>query len=224
MTKKDQWITGIRTAPHIQKYSQTCEEGVLKYLLDSIGSKSGLVVDIGAWDGTFLSNTKYFEELGYTRLLIDGKDHNVPEVHQHWVTKENVVDILTQHDCPKEFEMLSYDTDGNDYDILLELLTHFKPKVVVAEINGTIPRGVSKKIKYNPDHIWNSDDYYGFSFDAAFVLARETGYKIVHENSALNIYMVRQDLLDDPNISIDVPFHHSQYHRHTPSGVWETVS
>lgn len=224
-TMTDSWIQNIGKAPKIKKYSQCGEEGYIIDILDNIGWGNNFVVDIGASDGGSNSNSKLFiEGRGFGSLLIDGKNFGNPAIKEEWILAENVVDVLNKYECPKEFTFLSFDLDGNDYDILDALLVEFRPRLLVCEINGTIPLGVSKKIVYNSDHRYKGDDYYGFSFSAAFVLAKKHGYRVIFQNDALNVYLVRADLLSDPDQEIQVSFKHLQYHPHNPVGKWETVS
>jgi hypothetical protein len=219
----DTWIAEIGNH-RFQKYSQTGEEGYIKFILDNIGYGNNYLVDIGAWDGFHLSNTRYFiEEHGFKKLLIDGNNHGNQEVKEEWVTAENACSILKKYRCPKEFTLLNYDTDGNDFDIIHAICQNYKPMLIVCEVNGTIPEGISKKIAYNPNHTWNSNDYYGFSFSAGLKLAEMLGYRIVFQNDALNLYMVRKDLLAEPNMKIALNFQHCQYHPHNPHGQWVEV-
>lgn len=223
-SKNDNWIYQIPNAQRFKKHSQTGEEGYLNYILQNVGYGNKFLVDIGAWDGFHLSNTRYFiEEHGYNHLLIDGDNRGNNEVKQEWITKDNVCDIMKKHNCPKEFSLLSYDTDGNDFDIIHALCSEYKPDVIVCEVNGTIPFGISKKIKYNPYHTWNNDDYYGFSYSAGLKLAEMIGYKVVFQNDALNLYMIRKELMVNPNMDIPIYFQHNPYHPHNPIGAWENV-
>ena len=221
--KNDNWIAKIRNAEKIKKYSQTGEEGVLQFILNQVGYGNNFLVDIGAWDGFHLSNTRFFIEQGFESILIDGDNRGNTEVKQEWITKDNICSMLEKYNCPQRFSLLSYDTDGNDFDIIEALCSKYSPDVIICEINGTIPEGISKKIAYNPDHQWNNDDYYGFSFSAGLKLAERIGYRVVYQNDALNIYLVRKDLLENPNVNIEIPFTHNQYHPHNTTGVWVNV-
>lgn len=222
--KNDEWVYKISSCPKIKKYSQTGEEGYLKYILDNIDCNNKFIVDIGAWDGEYFSNTKMFLDLfGYSGILIDGNNHGNANVIQEWITRENVCDILNKYACPTEFSLLSFDLDGNDFWILKEILIKYRPAVVICEINGTIPAGESKTIHYNPNHIWNNDDYYGFSFDAAIKLAELNGYKAVFQNDSLNLYLVAKEKFVDPNIIIDIPFSAIKYHPHNNIGQWINI-
>lgn len=222
--RADLWIEQMSSLPRFKRYSQTGEEGYLKHILENIGFGDRHLVDIGAWDGYHLSNTRYFiEEYDYRGLLIDGDNRGNSEVQQRWITKDNILDIMREYNVPKNFSLLCFDTDGNDYDILENMCSEYKPDVIVCEVNGTIPLGVSKKIQYNPNHVWNNDDYYGFSMSAGLKLAEKIGYRIVFQNDALNLYLVRKDLLGNPNAQINLNFQHNQYHPHNSTGVWVEV-
>lgn len=215
------WIKEIGQY-RFKQYSQTGEEGFIQFILDNIGHGKKFLVDIGAGDGQYLSNTKYFiETQGYKGILLDGNSHGNDKVKEVWITKDNIVETLKKYKCPKEFTMLSLDLDGNDFDIIHAICGYYSPRLIVCEINGTIPEGVSKKIAYNPEHTWQNNDYYGFSFSAGLKLAEMIGYKAVFQNDALNLYLVRKDLLDEPEMTIDLNFQHNQYHPHFPNGVWE---
>lgn len=206
----------------LKKYSQTGEEGYLLYILSNIGHGNRFLVDLGAGDGFLLSNTRLLiEEHNYQHILIDVDSKGNEEVHQEWITAENVCDLLKKHNCPEQFTLMSIDLDGNDFDIISAVCQQFVPAMIVCEINGTIPSNVSKKMVYNPKHNYTCDDYYGFSFAAALKLADRLGYCVVHQNEALNMYMIRKELLDG---DVKVPkFQHNPYHKHNPDGIWETV-
>lgn len=220
----DNWISQISNAPAIQQHSQYGEEGFLKFILDNIKPENKFIVDLGAGNGLELSNSAYFiEHCGYSGLLIDGDNKGHESVKQEWITKENILEVLSKYNCPKDFALLSFDLDGNDYDILSEMLTVYSPKLIICEINGTIPLYTSKKMSYNAQHVWNNDDYYGFSFAAAYKLAEKTGYKLIHQNNSLNAYMVKKDFLIDPEMYIEIPFEHIQYHPHNSTSKWDNV-
>jgi hypothetical protein len=210
----------VKDAPKIKKWSQCGEEGYIKYILDNIPHERFLV-DIGASDGYSNSNTRYFIEQGYDAILLDGSNRGSKEVKQEWITAENICDVLKKYDCPKEFGLLSIDIDGNDSYIIEEILKEYRPSLIVAEINGTIPKGISKTIVYNPDHRFENDNYYGFSFDYAIKLAERNGYRVVFQNNAMNVYMVDKKFLDGQEI--EIPFTPIQYHAHNDKGVWVNV-
>lgn len=187
------WIKEIPRVKVWKKYSQYGEESYLDFIFKNIGTTNKFFIDLGAWDGQHLSNTKYFAEKKWEGLLIDGKDF--PNVKNHFVTRENVLTVLKKYNTPTEPDLLSLDIDGNDYWILKKILSKFKPRVIISEYNSE--HIGSKTIKYNPDFVFWPCHYYGYTFDAGVKLADEFGYKVVFQNSSLNMYYVRKDIVGE---------------------------
>jgi len=210
----DNWLKEIKNS-NFKKYSQFGEEGHLLFILAQIPEcgKDQFLVDIGAGKNYYLSNTKHFKDIGYSGIWIDGDISELhPEIKQHWVTRENVCDLLQMYKCPHEFDLLSIDLDGNDLFILEKILVYYRPRVIVAEFNANVPHGEIKTIKYDPQHEWGKDDYFGFSFEAGKLLGKMFGYKIVYNNADHNLFFIREDLI----IGLEVPeitYHHRQWHK-----------
>jgi hypothetical protein len=211
------WINDIGNHK-FKKYSQYGEEGYLQFIFKNIGIKSKFLVDIGANNGTYLSNTKQFRNEGWTGILIDGQPF--PNVHQHYVSAENVIDILKRHKCPEEFDLLSIDVDGNEFWILSELLKQFKPRVIISEYNSEF--GGSKAIEYDPKFTFKATDHYGYTFEAGLKLADRFDYRVIFQNSNLNMYYLRKDEMDDPDMKIDVPHDIHLWWRHNTGGQTDT--
>lgn len=206
------WIKEIKNQKQKIKYSQNGEEYLLKYIFDNIKPTNEFFVDLGAWDGTHLSNTKLFRELGWLGLLVDGKEF--PGVYKSFITKENIIDTLKLFNTPKGFDLLSIDIDGNDYWILREVLSHYKPRVIVSEFNSEHPLEESKTIEYNPEFTFdNFSDYYGYTFGAGEKLANEFGYTIIWQQSNTNLFYLRNDLV------IEKPEFNKEVYRH-----WNGIS
>ena len=220
------WVKQITYAPPVKKYSQCGEEGYLDFILQNIPNPDKFLVDLGAGDGYSLSNSRYFIEKGYKAILIDGDSHNNEEVNEHFITMENIIELLQYHLCPLNFDLLCIDLDGNDLYILDEVVHYYKPKVVIAEFNPIWGASVSKVIPYNPKHTWNNDDYYGFSFSAGIQWAYKNGYTCIFQNDNLNMYFMRNDVLMESlgiNQHIHIfdhvnPVHYSCMQGHKPSG------
>lgn len=189
------WINELYTLPKWKKYSQCHEECYLDHILKSVQSENKMILELGAWDGYHLSNTRYFIEQGYKALLIDGDNHGNQEVVQHFIRRENILDILQSHNLPERFDLLCIDLDGNDIYVLEEILSIYKPSVIIAEFNPIWANGESTAIRYNPEHTWNNDDYYGFSFSAGMKLAERFGYTCIFQNDNLNMYFVQNEVL-----------------------------
>lgn len=204
------WIYGLRTIKKWKKYSQAHEECYIEHILQNIPqANTKHIVELGAWDGYHLSNTRYFIEQGYTALLIDGDSHGNEEVKEHFITKENVLDILESYKTPTYFDLLCLDLDGNDIYILNRILQAHVPALIVCEFNPIWKYDESYAIRYNPTHTWGNDDFYGFSFQAGLKLAKKFGYTCIHQNDNLNMYLVKNEILVE---SLNIPTYELTMH------------
>jgi hypothetical protein len=227
------WINEMYNIELWKKYSQHCEEAYLTHILKNIKVKNKHVVDLGAWDGFHFSNSRHFIENGYTASLIDGDNRGNKEVHQEFITKENIGSILSILNTPATFDLLSIDLDGNDFYILDQILKAYNPSVIIAEFNPIFALNEPYAIKYNPNHTWQNDDYYGFSFSAGIKLAEKYDYTCIFQNVSLNMYFVCNKVLAE-SLGVDmedlknhippVTYKVEQYHPKSNRTDWELIS
>lgn len=178
------WIERMYELNGKDPYSQNGEGIYLEYIFHNIGQNKGIFLDIGGSDGFHLSNIKHLEKMGWRGDVLD---------------RENGFDVnresMKEYEVNCDTDLLSIDIDGNDYwiiDLLLEWKP-FTPFVIIAEFNPAFTD--SRTIKYNPDHVWDGTDYYGFSFEAGKKLAEKHGYKVIFQIADMNMIMVREDLI-----------------------------
>lgn len=177
------WIERMYELKGCDQYSQNCEGFYLEYIFNQfyrIGD--GHFLDIGGGDGFYLSNTRHLGNLGWSGIVLD-RENNID------VNLENVLEFI-EH----PIDLLSIDIDGNDFWIIDKILKNHKPAVIVAEFNSMYTD--SRAIKYNPDHVWDGDSYYGFTFKAGEKLAELNGYKVILQLADMNMFMVRADLIE----------------------------
>lgn len=168
-------------------YSQNGEGLLLEYIFCHLSDYFGRsFVDIGGGDGIYLSNTRHLKHLGWKGFVLDKENG-------YTITVDNIMDEVMPYKT-----LVSIDTDGNDYWLLDKLFsyTSLAPSVVIAEFNPAFTD--SRTIKYNPNHEWAGDDYYGFSFEAGKKLAEKHGYEIIFNVANMNLIMVRKDLITVP--------------------------
>lgn len=184
-------------------YSQWGEDGVLDYILGRLPSRDKWLVEFGAWDGKHLSNGFYFlEKKNYTGVLIEMEQARFRELEKNMENFKTVCvhaavgfegdskldSILADTSIPKNFDLLSIDIDGNDYQVW-QALNHYQPKVVIIEINASILPG--EVVINNPDQdfvLWLS----GSSVSALTQLAESKGYKLI-SNVGCNAIFVRSE-------------------------------
>jgi len=174
-------------------YSQNGEEIIIDEILKSCGELKKFVVELGAGDGYHLSNSRYFIENGWDSILIDFDNRGNEEVKEHKINKENINQLLKKYNCPKEFDFLSIDLDGNDYWIIDEILKEYSPKLIVAEFNASFESDCSKTIKYDADFVWQGDNYFGFTLGASRKLAEANGYTLILQHGDMNVFLLRSD-------------------------------
>lgn len=202
------WIERLPEIKGKDPYAQNGEGIILEYIAERVGMRRPIMFDIGSGDGFILSNSRYLRLLGYKVA--------------YW-EKENGSPIDLENCCnhPDHPFIVSIDIDGNDYWILGKMLPNYKPEIVVAEFNPAFTD--SRTIKYNPDHVWNGDDYYGFSFEAGVKLAERFGYKVIFQVADMNMIMVRADLLDSDMLIPPVTFKQNDFFAKSNRTDWEFI-
>lgn len=201
------WINEIKNIPvqYLEKrYSQNGEEHVVNYILNNIPIKHKFLVDLGANDGFWLSNTRLLVDEGWSSLLVDNQDK--PDIVKWFITKDNIISLFEMYKVPLDFDFLNIDLDGNDYWILDKILEKYKPALILSEFNAEHPAQDSKTIEYDDNFSFdNYSDWYGYTFRAGIKLAKKHGYRIIHMQSDLNLYYLREDLIPK-NVDITINF------------------
>ena len=180
--------------------SQNGEDGLLEEIFRRLGDKNRWCLEVGAWDGTHLSNTcAFWRDHGWSAVLIECNDesfaglknntHDFPNVrvfHRRVTTAggDSLDAILKEAGAPQDVDLVSIDVDGNDYYVLESLQT-FTPRVIIIEHNPTIPPEV--EVVQKPDA---PRARFGASAGALVVLARKKGYGLA-ANTWCNCIFVR---------------------------------
>jgi hypothetical protein len=189
-------------------YSQNGEDGVIAEILKRLNlfNANNWCVEFGAWDGKHLSNTfALVERNNFNAVYIEGEERRFqdlldtvkayPKITPIFAyidrqsTDENSLDrLLEKTPIPKEFELLSIDIDSYDLDVW-ESLNNYNPKIVVIEINSSIPPGI----------VWrHSAKTTGNTFTATVNVAQQKGYTLVCHIG--NLIFVRNDQTDNLNL------------------------
>ena len=144
--------------------SQGGEDGILQEIFRVIDTGAPkYCVDVGAWDGKWLSNTYSLlkdqnETSQWSGLLIEAnaeRSNSCQEMYKDNLSVqcvctlvslegENTLEkLLSRYHVPSDFDFLCIDIDGADYHLWARLSTSiFRPKVVCIEFNPTIPNSV----------------------------------------------------------------------------------
>jgi len=227
-------------------YSEFEEDGIILYILTTIGMKTKRVVEICCGNGIECMATNLILNHGYQGYLFDGNDENVqqavsffkrkkdcwmvpPRVERAWITRENVNSLLKSIGASGEVDLLSLDIDGNDYYIW-EAISETNPRVCVFETHDIIPGDQSLTIPYNPSfNRWSKEgheqDFRSVSLLAMKSLSEKKGYRLIGSHRhGFNVFFMRNDIGQGifPEVSID-EIHDNPWTRNGQKERWPLV-
>lgn len=192
------------------KYSQNGEDGIIDYLIAKIhpALESDLIVDVGAWDGIYLSNSKNQIDKGSAGLLIEAdpirakgaqqlyRENQKVEVVEKFIGPKNPLhEILSTRLGHTHFLLLSIDIDSDDLAVF-ESIGDYRPLIVVIEFNPEIPNHIDFR---NP-----SGKRVGNSARAIFNFAQTLEYSLAHATST-NLILVKEGYFEHsvPKLSLE---------------------
>ncbi len=183
-------------------FSQNGEDGVLRELLLRVGTPERFVVEIGAGDGSENNSTLWLERYGWSGLLIEGDAAGAERLAARFDRGRNVTvvarridlpaldETLREHYVPVGFDLLSIDTDGNDY-WYWERMAAWRPRIVVIEYNASRGPDDDWVMPYDADHRWKGDTVFGASLAALARLGTSLGYALAGcDTSGVNAFFV----------------------------------
>ena len=147
-------------------------------------------VDIGAGDGTRWSNTYALFSDGWRGLGVEYDSRRVVQLAHNYqyypqvfacrcrVTPDNIIPLLEAYSIEKDFSVLSLDIDSYDYWVLDQILSHYRPRLVVTEINEKIPPPIRFVVKFDPD-FQLTHHFYGYSIESLAELCERHGYALI---------------------------------------------
>lgn len=184
-------------------YSQWGEDGVIEEIFKRLhlDYANHLCIDIGAWDGQFLSNTKNLIDNGMSAILVEGNSDRARGAKEVFASNPSVriieafVDenfrlssILSVESL--DIALLNIDIDSDDLKVL-STLDNVKPKLIVIEFNPTIPNHV--------DFINPTGMRQGNSAKAILAFAESRDFSLIHATST-NLILCQNPLLEEISI------------------------
>jgi len=200
--------------------SQHGEDGILDYIIDSLGDKiSKVCCEFGAWDGIFASNCyNFWHNKGWKTLLIEGDSEKYKDLISNtsefdFVSTEcclvqskgvdSLDNILKRHNLSNNLGVLSIDIDSFDYYVWKRLEIS-KPQIIIIEHNLFIP-------PYIDYHDPEDESYLRCSAKSLEKLGKEKGYKLICCTLS-NCIFIRGDLFDSnkfPDYPVEYLFDYS---------------
>jgi len=202
-------------------FSQWGEDGIIDYLLSSIGVSKPKFIEIGTEDYKE-SNTRFLFERTQCQGLIVDCDPQLNEKVKSWlstwkgdltavssfVSKSNIRSILQSANYEDNVDLFSLDIDGVDYWVLKELPEKFA-KVVVVEFNPIFGPDLEITVPYQ-DTFFRTDYHYsnlcwGASLTAFISLLNDKGFTFVGTNlNCSNAFFVENSFTDCLNLDFSL--------------------
>jgi hypothetical protein len=186
-------------------FSYGDEDKITQELLGKIQVRNKFVVDIGAGDGEYMSNSYALFKAGWEGLGVEWDGKQFAKLAYRYsgfsgarllrarVTPHNVLDLLAVCETPDEFGFLSLDIDSYDHFVLDKLLTAYRPSLICAEINEKIPPPLQFSATFQESGAWDKDHFYGQSLCILEDLGKRNGYDLVRLEYN-NAFLIRREL------------------------------
>ena len=187
------------------EHSQNGEDGIIFEMLDRLGSgRDRWCCEFGAWDGKHLSNTfRLVQRERYSAVYIEPDRERFQELEKTAVeypeiipldtevSADNLDSILATTAIPRDFDLLSIDVDGPDYQIW-QGLQEYRPKIVIIEVESSWRPGTF--VVHDP-----ASSVAGSSFSSMLELARSKSYTLVcHTGNMVFVVGELAELMETP--------------------------
>jgi hypothetical protein len=188
-------------------FSQTDEDGITLEIVRRLGLESGVFVEFGVQNG-LECNTIVLGALGWKGFWVGGEnlafDHsktNRLNYIKDWITLKNIATHTSAGLSSlnaTDIDVLSLDLDGNDIHFAEELLAgNFRPKLFIVEYNAKFMPPTKFQIKYDENHRWVGDDYFGAALINFVELFERFNYTLICCNShtGANAFFIKNEYM-----------------------------
>ena len=192
--------------------SQYGEDGIIEKVFNIVKPKYKLFVETGAWDGEHLSNTyNLYKNHNWRGLYIEANKRKFKILKNKFLFEGRIItknifvesvgnnslqNILIENNFPHDFDLLSIDIDGNEYEVW-ENLKKFAPTLVIIEYNPTIP-------PYYEFIDRGGKSFMGSSCLALYNLGKKKGYELICTTEA-NCFFIKKEFFPIFNIKDNSP-------------------
>lgn len=195
-------------------FSQWGEDGLLQYLVSNIKFCNNKFIEFGVED-YYECNTRFLlSNNKWSGLVIEGDEEYVKKIKSdpiywssdlkavnHFITTDNINEIIERNGFAGDIGILSIDIDGNDFWIF-KAINVVKPDLIITEYNSHFGSKYPLSVPYDKSFVRSkkhySNIYYGASICAFNELAKEKGYSLIASNNVgNNLFFLRNDILGD---------------------------
>jgi len=191
-----------------KSFSQNGEDGITEKLIELLydNSNDKYYVEFGVQDGQECNTRILREKYGWKGLQMDGGNENSSiNLKREFVTKENIVSLLSKYNVPNKINLLCVDIDFNDFYCLKEILKAYKCDIIICEYNATHLPNEDKVVPYNSRGGWDgSTNFFGASLLTLYKLANKYDYSLVYcENKGVNCFFVSNTLINEKHLNFN---------------------
>jgi len=191
-------------------YSRIGNDGIVKFILDTLGIEKGIFVEFGAWDGIWNSNCRGLFEKGWEGIFIEPHDKRYKKMKKTYRDKDRITCIRSKIKCQgdqtfdnivdpylkgKQIDFCSIDIDGLDLEIF-ETFKKYLPTVVCIE-GGQVLHPFHKRVSKDI-----SCKDIGQSLSVSVNSFEKRGYKILC--SYQDCFFVKKEFYNYFNVSDDI--------------------
>ncbi len=196
-------------ALRVDTFASHGEDGILEEIfLNRLNIQKGVACEFGAWDGMTFSNTfNLVKNYGWKCYMIEADPQKAKELRKtatrpnvdivphelriDYKHRDNTIMLDSFFDkvkMPQDFDLLSIDVDGPDYQIW-QSLKNYHPKIVIIEANNNDLDIIYKEGADHKIHMEGST-----SFNPMKKLGESKGYTLV--TYTYNMIFARNDIFE----------------------------
>jgi len=175
--------------------------------VEKIQNPSKYIIDIGASSGVSTDPTfQFITNKNYKGLCIEGNATHINslrnniaptfDIYNGYVTPNNILQIFSDYNVPLSIDLLKIDIDGYDLEVIRKILSVYKPKLIIAEINEKIPPPILFEVKYKDNYEWDYSHCFGFSLTSGYKVMNENNYNILALYDLNNILCIESELCE----------------------------
>lgn len=179
----------------------------LKYLVETLPNPSKYIIDIGASSGVPSDPTfQFITNKNYKGLCIEGNSKHIDslrnnisntfDIYNGYVTPDNILQIFSDYNVPISIDLLKIDIDGYDLEVIRKILSIYRPKMLIAEINEKIPPPILFEVKYKENYEWDYSHCFGFSVASGYKTMAENNYNVLALYDLNNILCIESQVCE----------------------------
>jgi len=207
-SKTENWVSQCMKYNKKISMSQGGQDGILEFIFKNVPPVNDppYYIEFG-YIGPKGSNTWNLYQKGWKGLIMDGgvKENEDMNIHKEFITSENICSLFEKYGVPEEPDYVSIDIDTCDLWVFRAITEKYRPRVLTVEYNPHYSLEDAISFPNDPKQTWHGDRLYGASLKALHLAAKERGYSMIAYVRPLDVFLVRNDLLEDQKVP-DIEF------------------